>query len=251
MIDIFALSGQVILVAGGTRGIGRAITLQCARAGAKVIALYVRNQEAAEELSAFAAAEQLNVDVLRADLTMEKSHAAIRESLFEKQLTGFVCCAATGIHKPFAELTTRHFDFTFALNVRAFFSMVQFVLPLMSKGGSIVALSSEGAVHAYPTYSLVGASKGAIESLCRHLAVELAEQRVRVNILSPGSVLTDAWDAFPDKEQRLQQALARSPMKQLTTPEEVAFAAQFLLCEASKGINGHTLVVDGGQRIRG
>ena len=249
MIDLFTLSGQVVLVAGGTRGIGRAITLRCARAGAKVVALYVRNQEAAEELTALATAEQLEVAVLRADLTMDKSHAVIRESLFDMQLTGFVCCAATGIHKPFTELTTRHFDFTFALNVRAFFSMVQFVLPLMGNGGSIVALSSEGAVHAYPTYSLVGASKGALESLCRHMAVELADQGVRVNILSPGSVLTDAWDSFPDKEQRLQQALSRSPMKKLTTPEEVALAAQFLLCDASNGVNGHTLVVDGGQRI--
>jgi NAD(P)-dependent dehydrogenase (short-subunit alcohol dehydrogenase family) len=251
MTDLFSLTQHNILVAGGTRGIGRAISLQCARAGARVVALYARNDAAADELATIAAGESLEIDLLRADLTLDKSHAAIQEFFKGSLLNGLVCCAATGIHKPFAELTARHFDFTFALNVRAFFKLVQLALPFLKKGASIVALSSEGAVHAYPTYSLVGASKGALESLSRHMAVELAAQGLRVNVLSPGSVLTEAWEVFPDKEQRLQQALARNPRNQLTTPEEVALTAQFLLSNASQGINGHTLVVDGGQRIRG
>jgi enoyl-[acyl-carrier protein] reductase III len=100
-----------------------------------------------------------------------------------------------------------------------------------------------------PAYAAIGSSKGALEALARHLAVELAPRGVRVNILSPGSVQTEAWDAFPDKERRLAQALERSPTGRLVTPEEVAGAALFLCSPAARGLVGHTLVVDGGTRI--
>jgi enoyl-[acyl-carrier protein] reductase III len=97
-----------------------------------------------------------------------------------------------------------------------------------------------------PAYATIGSSKGALESLARHLAVELAPRGIRVNILSPGSVETHAWDAFPDKEQRLADALRRTPIGRLVSLDEVANAAQFLCSPASRGIVGHTLVVDGG-----
>ena len=98
-------------------------------------------------------------------------------------------------------------------------------------------------------HATVGTSKGALEAMARHLAVELAPQGIRVNILSPGSVRTDAWEAFPDKEQRLADALRRSPRGRLVEPEEVAQAAQFLCSDAASALVGHTLVVDGGTRI--
>ena len=100
-----------------------------------------------------------------------------------------------------------------------------------------------------PAYATVGSSKGALESLARHMAVELAPRGVRVNILSPGSVQTEAWDAFPDKERRLAEALGRSPRGRLVTLDEVASAAQFLCSPAAEGLIGHTLVVDGGTRV--
>jgi enoyl-[acyl-carrier protein] reductase III len=121
----------------------------------------------------------------------------------------------------------------------------------MPSGSSIVAVSSEGATHAVSHYSLVGASKGALESLARHTAAELAPKGIRVNILSPGTVLTDAWKVLPDAESRLAEASRRSFLGRLTTLEEVASAAQFLCSDASSGLVGHTLVVDGGARMRG
>ena len=135
-----------------------------------------------------------------------------------------------------------------ALNVRAFFELMQSLLPLLSEGSAVVPVSSAGAVRAVPAYTTVGSSKAALESLARHMASELAPRGVRVNILSPGSVETDAWDAFPDKAQRLAEAVRRSPLGRLVTLEEVAFAAQFLCSPASRGMVGHTLVMDGGTR---
>lgn len=250
MNEAFGLHGMCVLVTGGTRGIGRAISLRCARAGAAVVANYARNDEHAETLLALAQGESLKLDVLRADLTLPKGIASVKERLeqVQGQTVSIVHCAATGVHRPFEQLTTRHWDWTMALNVRAFFELVQGLLPLLTDGSAIVPVSSAGAVRAVPAYTTVGSSKAALESLARHMASELAPRGVRVNILSPGSVQTDAWDAFPDKELRLAEAVKRSPLGRLVTLEEVALAAQFLCSPASRGMVGHTLVMDGGTR---
>src|SRR5262249_11141442 len=151
----------------------------------------------------------------------------------------FVFAAATGVHKPFDGLSGRHFDFTFGLNVKAYLALVQALAPRMTQGGSIIALSSEGALHAMHHYTLVGASKAALEAVTRHLAIELGARGVRVNALSPGTVMTDAWKALPDAESRLREAAARSASGRLVTAEEVARCARFLACPASSGVSGH------------
>jgi enoyl-[acyl-carrier protein] reductase III len=250
MINPFGLQGRRVLVTGGTRGIGRAISLQLARAGASVVANYARNDAAAQALAAEAKAANLSLEVLRADLTLPKGLAAVLEHFSSDGAPlSIVHCAATGVHKPFEGLTTRHWDWTMALNVRAFFELVRELLPRLGDGSAIVAVSSAGATRAVPAYATVGSSKGALESLSRHLAVELAPRGIRVNILSPGSVQTDSWDAFPDKEERLADALRRSPRGRLVGVDEIAQAAQFLCSDAASGLVGHTLVVDGGTRV--
>jgi enoyl-[acyl-carrier protein] reductase III len=251
MDDLFSLRGKRILVTGGTRGIGRAISLRFARVGATVVANYVRNDGAAENLKSEAETEGLAVALCRADLTSSKGLQNLADFLghAENTLSGLVHCAATGIHRPIEDLTTRHFDWTFALNVRAFFELVKLLLPRLSPGATIVAVSSHGALRAVPYYSFVGSSKGALEALARHLSVELARRGMRVNILCPGSVLTEAWKAMPEGEQRIGETIRRTPIGRLAAVDEVACAAQFLCSDASSGIVGHTLVVDGGAGI--
>jgi enoyl-[acyl-carrier protein] reductase III len=251
MNDLFSLQDKRVLVTGGTRGVGRAISLQFARAGASVLANYVRNQSAADTLLADAEREAIAIQVVRADLT----NPAGIESLFTSvkatfgQLSCLVHCAATGVHKPFDQLSLRHFDWTFGLNVRAFFELVRRFLPLFEAGSSIVGVSSGGAQRAVPQYALVGASKGALEALIRHLAVELAPCGIRVNAIAPGTVHTDVWKVLPDSDRRLAEAASRSPLGRLTSLDEVARAAQFLCSGAASGIIGHTLVVDVGTGI--
>lgn len=249
--DLFSLSNKTILITGGTRGIGQAISLRFARAGARVVANYLRDEKAADQLKAVASQEGLAVALCRADLTNERGLEQVDRSLQEQgpHLSGLVHCAATGIHRPIQELRDRHFDWTFNLNVRAFFRLVKLLLARFSPGSSIVAVSSWGALRALPSYSLVGSSKGALESLARHLAVELAPRGIRVNILTAGAVLTDAWKAMPNSEARIAETIRRTPVRRLATAEEVAYGAQFLCSDASAGIIGHTLVLDNGAGI--
>jgi enoyl-[acyl-carrier protein] reductase III len=251
--DRFSLRNKTILITGGTRGIGLAISLRFARSGATVIANYLRDEKSAQRLKAMATEECLEIVLCRADLTNEKGMEQLAHSLEENgpRLSGLVHCAATGIHRPIEELTERHFDWTFSLNVRAFFKLIKLLMTRFSEGSSIVAVSSWGASRALPYYSLVGSSKGGLEALARHLAVELAPRGIRVNILTAGAVLTDAWKAMPNGEDRIAETIRRTPAGRLATAEEVAYAAQFLCSDAAAGIIGHTLVVDGGAGILG
>ena len=246
----FCVRNKRILVTGASRGIGAAITRDLAEAGAFVIANYCRNDKAAEQLKEACEGLEGEVVLCRADLTRSGGQQKVAEAVGNDGLDGLVHCAATGVHGKLDKLTTRHFDWTFSLNLRAFFELVQSVKGQLTSGASIVAMSSEGGQLAVQDYTLVGASKGGLESLCRHLAVELASDEIRVNCLSPGSVQTDSWDALPDAEARLDKAQGHNPFGRLTCVDEIAHSARFLLSPAARGINGQVIVVDGGSRIR-
>jgi enoyl-[acyl-carrier protein] reductase III len=248
--DPFSLSGT-FLITGGTRGLGRAISLQFARSGAHVISNYLRNATAACEVKAFADQQQLRIELCRADLTTTEGIRQVEAAVEQAgpPFSGFVHCAATGTHRSFPELTTRHLNWTLGLNLGAFFDLAKTLLPRFGAGSSIVAVSSPGASRAVPNYAVVGASKGALESLARHLSVEFAPRGIRVNIIAPGAIATEVWKAIPDGAARLAEAERRSPLQRLVTAEEVAQAAHFLCSPAASGVNGQTLTIDGGAGI--
>jgi enoyl-[acyl-carrier protein] reductase III len=253
MKDICSLEGKKVLVTGGTRGIGRAISLQFARAGAAVLANYVRDQSAADQLVTEAQGHGLSIKAVRADLASSKGVDTLVRTVEDEfsTVSCLVHCAATGVHRSLDDLTLRHFDWTFGLNVRALFDLVHRLLPRFESPSSILGISSEGAVRAIPQYTLVGSTKGALDAMLRHMALELAPRGIRVNILAPGTVMTDAWKVLPESEERLVEAARRSALKRLPTLEEVAQAAQFLCSDAAGAVVGHRLVVDGGVAISG
>jgi NAD(P)-dependent dehydrogenase (short-subunit alcohol dehydrogenase family) len=239
------------VITGGTRGIGRAIAERFTRSGAHVIANYLRNDKVALDLQSNMAQEGLRLTLCRADLTTAEGLTRVEEQVKQSgaPLAGIVHCAATGTHRTIESLTGRHLDWTFALNARALFELVVRLLGQFDRQGCILAVSSLGATRAIPHYTAVGASKGALEALVRHLAVELAPRGIRANVLAPGAVSTDAWKAIPDAETRLAEAAGRSPLGRLVTPQELALCAQFLCSSAASAVNGQTMVVDGGTSV--
>jgi len=246
------MKGKVALITGGTRGIGRAIALRMAKEGVNVAVNYMRNRKAAFETVSELEALGVKAKAYRANVGDEDSLHEMFD-LFAKdfgRVDILISNAASGVLKPAMELTKRHWSWTMDINALTLLHLVQHAAPLMGdKGGKVVAISSLGSIRAIPNYSAVGASKAALESLVRHLSVELAPENINVNILSAGVVDTAALKHFPNRDELLGNSLEKTPAGRLTTPEDVADVTLFLVSDAAKMIHGTTIVVDGGYHV--
>jgi enoyl-[acyl-carrier protein] reductase III len=247
-------SGRRALVTGGSRGIGRAIAIRLAETGFDVAINYLRNKGPAEDTAAAIQRHGRRALLLKGNVADPDGHEEMFGRLKESfgGLDVLISNAASGVIKPAMELTPRHWHWTMDINAAALLSLAQQAVPLMGeRGGHVVAVSSIGAVRAIPQYAAVGASKAALESLVRHLAVELAPRGVRVNAVSAGVVDTDALKHFPNREQILTESARRTPAGRLVEPADVADAVLFLVSPLSSMMVGQTVVVDGGYAIMG
>ncbi len=250
---MFDLQGKVALITGGSRGIGRAVAMRLAENGVNIVVNYVRHRRDAEETVAAVRARGVECLAIKANVAKETDVARMFDEIQEsyRRLDILVSNAASGVLKPVMELTTRHWNWAMDINARALLTLAQHAVPMMEKGGRIMAVSSLGAVRAVPNYTVVGASKAALESLVRHLAVELGPRGILVNTISAGVVDTDALKKFPNREQIISQSLERTPLGRLTTPDDVADLALFLCSDLASMIHGQVVVVDGGYAIQG
>lgn len=249
---MFELRGKVALVTGSSRGIGKAIALRLAENGVNLVVNYIRHRADAEETARLIEAKGARCVVVKANVA-DDAHV---EAMFEVIKTEYgrldvlVSNAASGVLKPLMELDGRHWNWAMDINARALLTLVQRAVPLMQAGGRIMAVSSLGSVRAVENYAAVGASKAALESLVRHMAVELGPKGINVNTISAGAVDTEALKKFPNRQIILDLALARTPLGRLTLPEDVADVSLFLCSDLAKMISGQTIVVDGGYSIR-
>jgi len=250
-MNAFDLTGKVALVTGGTRGLGRSIALELARAGASVHAGYFQNEAAAEAFRAELTGDKIAVHTVKANLMTAAGLQAYFDHIRHSagKLDCLIYNSAIGVHKPLRELTQRHLTTVWQVNVAAFHDLALRVLPLMPSGGRIVAISSEGARRAVDYYGSIGSSKAALEALCRQMAVEWAKDGIHVNVVAPGLLQTDTLAALPDAERRMRHEVSASPLGRLVTLEEVAQVVRFLCTAASTGIVGQTIMVDGGKVI--
>lgn len=250
---MFVIAGKTALVTGGSRGIGKAIAIRLAEHGMDIVVNYVRHKH-----DAMAVAEEIEKRgrrclLVKANVGQEDDV----EEMFRQIGTAFgsldvlVSNAASGVLKPVLELTERHWNWAMNINARALLTLVKYGMPLMKEGGRVIGVSSLGSVRAIQNYTTVGASKAALESLVRHLAVELGPCGIRINTVSAGAVDTDALKHFPNREEILDNALKRTPLGRLITPDDVADVTLFLCSNLSDMIQGQVITVDGGYAIMG
>jgi enoyl-[acyl-carrier protein] reductase III len=227
--------------------------LRLAEYGADVVVNYVRHRKDARETADEVEKLGRRCLIVKANVANADDVRAMFAEIEREfgRLDILVSNAASGVLKPVLELTERHWNWAMDINARALLTLVQLGLPLMRPGSRIVGVSSLGAVRAIENYTTVGASKAALESLVRHLAVELGSRGINVNTISAGAVDTDALKHFPNREQILQTAIERTPMGRLTTTQDVADVALFLCSGLSTMIQGQVITVDGGYAIRG
>jgi enoyl-[acyl-carrier protein] reductase III len=238
--------GASVLVTGGSRGIGKATALRFAELGAARVGVgYLRNDRAAEATADELRAAGADPLLVRGNVSSDRVRAEVVEG---GPWNVLVHAAATGVARPALETEDKHWDWTMNANAKAFLSLTRAVAPSMPEGSSIVAISSLGSIRVLDNYSLIGASKAALEALVRSLAVELAP-KIRVNGVSAGVVETGALEHFPNREQMLEMARTRTPAGRMVEPEDVAHVITYLCSPGAEMIRGQTVIVDGGYSV--
>lgn len=243
------LERKVAIVTGGGRGLGRAIAVALAEAGADVT-VCGRKVESCES-----AAEEIRALGRRAlPLACHMGHNEEVEAVVSRTLEEFgrvdivVNNAATNpAARPLIVGTPELFDKVYAVNVRGPLHLACLAAAWMADhgGGAIVNVISVGALRPGPTIGLYCSSKSALQALTRVMAQEWAPLGVRVNALAPGPVATDMVRAVEGTEFHRQMVEATS-MKRIASPEEIAASVLYLVSDASSYTTGSTLVVDGG-----
>ena len=245
-----SFKGKVVLITGGSRGIGKAIALEFARGGADIAFNYMRNHAAAAETEKEILG--LGVRCLRV-----KAHLADSDKisgLFSEigrefgELDVLVNNAASGVQRDALELEEKHWDWAMNINARAPWLCSVEASRLMRNGGHIVNITSQGSQKVLPYYLSVGASKAALEALTRYLAVEFAPKGISVNAVSGGYVETGALDHFPNREEMVQ-AGRQTPAGRMVTSEDIARVVAFLCTKDADMIRGQVIVVDGGATL--
>ena len=248
------LDGKAAIVTGaGGRGLGRGIALFFVREGARVAIVgrtLSRLKDSARELEkAGGETEVIQADVSRAD----DADMIVKRTVdrFGK-IDILVNNAGIIVRKPFLETTPEEWDRIFATNVRGYFLCSQAAAREMVKQGKgkIIMISSDLALAGLPSFSAYASSKGAILSLVRTMAVELAPHHITVNAILPGAVETDLnRDKFADPQWRAE-VLKRFPLGRVGTPEDIAAAALYLGSDDSDWMTGQSMIVDGGHTAK-
>ena len=245
-------NNKVALVTGSSRGIGKGIALHLAHLGANLVINYFRNRDPAEETANAIRSIGRQAFVVRANVgeidQIEKLFNNINQEFGHLDI--FINNAASGYNRPALQQRPKGWDWTMDINARAFLFAVQKAVPLMEKvgGGHVVAITSPGGERVLSDYIVVGASKAALNSLVRYLAVELAEKNIIVNAVSPGVVETEIMQHFSafKKQGILEKIKAITPASRLVTPKDIAKVVAFLCTPDAEMIRGQIIQVDGG-----
>lgn len=241
-------NAHVIVVTGGSRNIGRAICERFARDGARVVINGVVPGEAARVADELVDAG-LDAVGWDADISdpaqVEAMFAGVQERFGRLDVLVNNAAVTMQGRVPFARLTLADWDRIFAVNARGTFLCAAAAAPRLQPGtGSIVNISSIGATKAHRSAIPYDATKGAIESFTRALALELAPDGIRVNAIAPGAISNDRYENLPPDVQRAE--VTSIPLGRAGTGDEIAAAVAFLASDQASYITGQVLTIDGG-----
>jgi NAD(P)-dependent dehydrogenase (short-subunit alcohol dehydrogenase family) len=247
MYNPFSLEGKTILVTGASSGIGRATAIECSKMGASVI-ITARDCNRLEDT--FKQLEGVSHVSIVADLVKEVE----RDNLIDELpvLNGLVSCAGISGHSLFSFLKKEKVEQMFNIN---YFSSLYLTHSILKKKkierkSCIVFITSTSGIEAsFVGGSIYSSTKGALNGLIMGMAIELAPKNIRVNSVMPSMVNTPIMDGGTITEEQINRDKEKYPLKRYGEPEEVAFAAIYLLSDASAWVTGTNLRMDGGRCI--
>jgi dehydrogenase/reductase SDR family member 4 len=261
--SLFDLSGRIALVTGSTRGIGKSIAEELARAGAKVC-ISSRKAESCEEVRSELEKKGFEVMAKACNVSRKEELQALVDATLAKWggLDIVVANAATNPYfGPLTGLPDDAFDKIFANNVKSTLWLAGMTLPGMAQrgkepgnqsgngGGSFIVIGSIGGILANTVIGAYGMSKAADHHLVRNLAAEWGPKNVRVNAIAPGLVKTEFARALWEDEKRRSEREQATPLRRLGEPRDIGGIAVFLASEAAAFITGQVIVADGGVTI--
>jgi NAD(P)-dependent dehydrogenase (short-subunit alcohol dehydrogenase family) len=253
MDNPFSLAGQVAIVTGGSRGIGKSIALHLARMGAKVV-VSSRKLDACEAVVAEIEAAGATASAIACNISRRDECENLVSETIAKwgRLDTFVANAAVNpVYGPLAELPDSAFEKIMTSNVQSAIWFANATAPHMADvgGGSFIIVSSIGALKGSSTLGAYGISKAADLGVARALAVEWGPKNIRVNCILPGLVKTDFARALWENPELREDREARTPLRRLGDPDDIGGIAAFLAGPTSRFITGQAIVADGGVTI--
>jgi NAD(P)-dependent dehydrogenase (short-subunit alcohol dehydrogenase family) len=236
------LKDKVAVITGATSGMALATAKLFVEEGAYVFITGRRQKQLDDAVKAIGR----NVTGVQGDASnladLDRLYATVKKE--KGRIDVLFASAGTGEFAPIGEVTEEHFDKIFSVNVRGTLFTVQKALPLFSDGGSIIMNGSIASVKGFPAFGVYNASKAAVRSFARTWTVDLKSRKIRVNVLSPGTIDTAILEGMP--KEKLDEFVAMIPRGTMGRPEEIATAALFLASSDSSFVSGIELFVDGG-----
>lgn len=243
----FSIVGKTILVTGASSGIGKAVAVECSKLGAKVI-ITGRDEERLDKT--FSVLEGEENSKIKIDLSNLSSLEYLVEEI--SLVDGIVHCAGLTRILPFKYVTKDELDKVFSINFYAPVELTRLLLKnkKISKKASIVFVSSiSGVCCSAIASSIYSASKGALNGIIKGMALDLASKNIRVNSIIPGVVDTGFFKDSGITEEDLNMGIKQYPLGRYGAPEEVAYAAIYLLSDAASWTTGSNILVDGGYTL--
>lgn len=246
------LKNKIAIVTGSRRGIGRAIALELAREGAKIVVSDIDLkgcQKVCDEIKKIGS----DAIAVKCDVSKKRDVDTMVKRTIQKfkRIDILVNNAGVFLGKPFVQMTEKDWDFVLDINLKGVFLCTNAVAKQMvkQKEGKIISIASVAGRVGFMNSSAYCASKAGIINLTRELAMELASYNINVNAVAPGVIATKMTENMLKDKKTKKFLLANTPLARVGQPEEIGKAVAFLASDDSNFMTGHTLVVDGGWLI--